>query len=126
MQGNWFNQQGFFAFFDNEGNIIASDYSGQKRVGVTLAKYNQLEKIANEAMGKAENYFKMLEDNGLIQRELTPDEKISALSGQVDQLTQMVAQLIGKEQATAQQQKKNAKVVTPEVLPPDVVKKEGK
>lgn len=121
MQGNWFNQQGFFAFFDNEGNIIASDYSGQKKVGVTLAKYNQLEKIANEAMGKAEGYYKMLEENGLIQRELTAEEKISALSGQVDQLTQLVAKLIGKEQA-AQQQKKSAKVVTPEVLPQDNIK----
>lgn len=123
MQGNWYNPNCFYAFFDNDGNIIASDYSGQKKVGVTLAKYNQMEKMANEAIGKAESYFKTLEENGLIQRELTADEKISALSGQVDQLTQLVAQLVGKEQA---QQKKNQKAVNPEVLLPDNTKEKGK
>lgn len=118
MQGNWY-PQGFWAFFDNEGFIVGSDYSGEKRVGVTLAKYNQMEKIANEAMGKAESYFKTLEEHGLIQRELTQDEKISTLSCQVEQLTQLVAQLVNKE-PQSQKKEKPAKAVTPEVLPPEV------
>lgn len=124
MHGNWYNANDFSAFFDNNGNIFTYDYSGQKKVGVTLAKYNQLEKIANEAMGKAEAYFKTLEEHGLIQRELTADEKITALSGQVDQLTQLVAQLVSKEHGL-QSQKKNIKAVTPEVLPSEDVKKKG-
>lgn len=119
MQNNWFNQQGFFAFFDNEGFIVASDYSGQKKVGVTLAKYNHMEKMANEAIGKAEAYFKTLEEHGLIQHEMTADEKISMLSGQVEQLTNLVSQLVGKEKESVQSKKK---VVTPEVLPPEKIK----
>lgn len=118
MQGSWYNQNGFFAFFDNEGYIVASDYSGQKKVGVTLAKYNQMEKMANEAMGKAEAYYKTLEEHGLIQREMTADEKISMLSGQVEQLTNLVSQLVGKEKGTSQPRKK---VVNPEVLPPEKI-----
>lgn len=119
MQGNWYNQQGFFAFFDNEGYIVASDYSGQKKVGVTLAKYNQMEKMANETMGKAEAYFKTLEEHGLIQHELTADEKISMLSGQVEQLTNLVSQLVGKEKEQSQSKKKS---VSPEILPPEKIR----
>lgn len=115
MQGSWYNPQGFFAFFDNEGFIVASDYTGQKKVGVTLAKYNQMEKMANEAMGKAEAYYKTLEENDLIEHELTADEKISMLSGQVEQLTQLVTQLVGKEQ----QAQSRKKAVTPEISPPE-------
>lgn len=122
MQGNWFNQQVFPCFFDNEGFIVASDYSGQKRVGVTLAKYNKMEKLANETMGiaeehkaKEEEYKQILIEKGWIKPELTPDEKIGALSEQVDQLTKLVSQLVNKEQA----QSKKSKAITPEILPPD-------
>lgn len=122
VQGNWYNPQGFYAYFDNEGYIVASDYSGQKKVGVTLAKYNQIEKMANEAIGKAEAYYKTLEENGLIQHELTADERIGVLSGQVEQLTQLVYQLVGKEKETQSQTKKSSKAVTPEILPPETVR----
>lgn len=127
MQGNWYNPQGFFAFFDNEGFIVGADSFNQKRVGVTLAKYNQMEKMANEAMGvaeqhkaKEEEYKQILIEKGWIPQELTQDEKISVLSSQVDQLTQLVSQLVSKEQA----QQKRAKAVTPEILPPE--KERGK
>lgn len=120
VQGNWYNPQGFYAYFDNDGYIVAADYSGQKKVGVTLAKYNQIEKMANEAIGKAEAYYKTLEEHDLIQRELTADEKINMLSGQMEQLTSLVYQLVGKEKE--QQAKPNKKVVTPDVLPPEKVK----
>lgn len=119
MQGNWYNPQGFFAYFDNEGFIVGADSFNQKRVGVTLAKYNQMEKMANEAMGaaeqhkaKEEEYKQILIEKGWFKPELTQDEKIEALSGQVDQLTQLVAELVKKEQG----QGKKSKAVMPEVI----------
>lgn len=122
MQGSWYNPQGFWAFFDSEGNIIASDYSGDKRVGVTLAKFNRMEKMANEALGaaeqhkaKEEEYKQILIEKDWLKPEMTPEQQIEALSGQVEQLTQIVRQLAEKEQTQA----KRAKAVTPEVLPPD-------
>lgn len=121
MQGNWYNPNGFWAFFDNDGNIVASDYSGERRVGVTLAKFNKMEKLANETMGiaeqhkaKEEEYRAILEEKGIIPKELTPDEKIAALSDQVNQLTQIVREFAEREKA---QDKKKA--MTPEVLPPE-------
>lgn len=122
MQGNWYNPQGFWAFFDNEGFIIGSDGMSQKRVGVTLAKFNQMEKVANEALGaaeqhkaKEEEYKQILIEKKWLKPELTDAEKIEALSGQVDQLTQLVAELVKKDQG----QNKKAKAVTPEIIPAD-------
>lgn len=111
MNGGYYQPNSFYGFWDNEGYIVASDYTGSKRIGVTLNKYNQLEKIANEAMEKAEGYLKMLEEHGIIQKELTPDEKINALSGQVEQLTQLVQKLVAGGN-------NKQEVITPEVLPP--------
>lgn len=119
MQGNWYNQQGFWAFFDNEGNIIASDYTGEKRVGVTLAKYNKMEKMANEAMGAAEQhkakedeYRNILIEKGLLKPELSDSERIEMLSNQVEQLANIVKQFAEREQMQAKR-----KVITPEIMP---------
>lgn len=111
MSGMYYPPNSFYGFWDNEGNIFVDDYSGRKKIGVTLNKYNQIEKIANDAVEKAEGYLKMLEEHGIIKKELTPEEKISALSGQVEQLTQLVQQLVTKNNG-------NREVINPEVLPP--------
>lgn len=117
MNTNWYNPQGFWASFDNEGFIIGSDGFNQKRVGVTLAKFNQMEKMANEAIGaaeqhkaKEEEYKQILIEKELLKPELTQDEKIEALSGQVAQLVQIVNQL-------AEAQSRKSKAITPEIMP---------
>lgn len=93
MNGFGYGNQ-FYAYVDNEGFIIATDYTGQKKIGVTLGKFNNMEKMANEAISKAEGYYKTLVDHGLIERELTQDEKISALTEQVQTLTMLMEKLV--------------------------------
>lgn len=113
--GGFYDNQ-FYAFFDSEGYIVSGDYTGQrKRVGVSLQKFSQIEKLANDTMAKAEEYQKtiaeykkILVDHGLIQPELTPDEKIAALSGQIDELTKIVRQLVTKDSASSN-------VIVPEI-----------
>lgn len=123
--GGYYNND-FYAFFDNEGYIVSSDYSGQqKRVGVSLKKFAQIEKLANDTMEKAEEYQKKLEKfdeykkilikHKLIEPELTPDEKIAALSGQIETLTKIVEQLVTKENKTSDTQNN---VVVPEIINP--------
>lgn len=117
MQGYYPSQ--FYGYVDNEGNIFVLDGMGDKRIGVSVKKYNQLEKMANELMAKAEDYQQQLIEHGIIQKELTPDEKISALSGQVEQLTALVAQLVSEKQhQTSPKPEKGKKSIQPEVLPP--------
>lgn len=116
MQGNFFPNQ-FWAYFDNEGYIVATDYSGSKRVGVTLNKYNQLEKDANATMAKAEEYLQLLYQHGIKQRELTPDEKINALTEQVAKLTAYVGQLTGTGAAAPDCASAQKQVITPEIIP---------
>lgn len=117
MQGYYPSQ--FYGYVDNEGNIFVLDGMGDKRIGVSVKKYNQLEKMANDLMAKAENYQQQLIEHGIIQKELTPDEKITALSGQVEQLTALVAQLVADKQPQTQHKpEKGKKSIQPEVLPP--------
>lgn len=118
MAGNFFQGNFFYAFVDNEGYIVATDHVNQKRIGVTLNKFNQTEKMANDALAQCEEYYKILDAKGLIERELTPDEKINALSDQVGQLTNIVNQLIGNL-ATAQESGNKKEVITPEVISPE-------
>lgn len=120
MQGyGWNNANQFWCYFDNDGYIVAQELTGQfKRIGVGLQKYNQTEKQCLEALDKAEEYRKILVEHDLIKKELTPDERLAALSTQVDTLTKLVeqqAQMIGSL-TTANQEK--PKVVEPEILSP--------
>lgn len=89
----WNGPTQFWCYFDNEGYIVMQEVTGQfKRIGVSLQKYQQTEKIATEAVEKAEGYLKTLEEHGLIQRELTADEKLAVLSTQVETLTKLMEQ----------------------------------
>lgn len=110
----WGNTNQFWCSFDSEGYIVAQEFTGQfKRIGVSLQKFQQTEKIASEAMDKAEGYLKTLEEHGLVQRELTSDEKLAVLSTQMDALTRLVeqqAQMIGA--LTAKRE-----VIIPEIVP---------
>lgn len=92
MQGMWGNENQFWGYVDNSGYVVATDYTGSKRIGVTVNKYKELESALTEALDKAEKYYKQLESAGLVQKELTADEKISALTSQVGALTKLVEQ----------------------------------
>ena len=45
-----------------------------QQVGYTLEQYNTLRDICKESQKKAEEYKKMLEDAGIIEKQKTPEE----------------------------------------------------
>lgn len=78
---------------DQEGNIIVSNYSGSKKVGVTTEKYDELQKITNEALEKSEKYYNRLVELGDIvipktNEDLIKDmfEIVKSLSNEVENL----------------------------------------
>lgn len=108
----------FWCWFDNEGYIVAQDLTGFKRIGVGLQKYNQAEKIANDATEKAAKYYQMCLEHDLIPKEISPEERLATLSTQVDTLTKLVeqqAQMIG---ALTNKVQEKPKAVEPEILQP--------
>lgn len=102
----WSTQNQFWAWVDNNGNIIASDnVSGTRQVGVSIERYKQMESIANEATNKAEDYHKRLVEAGLIVVPPTQEEQIAMLTAQVAKLTQII-----EGQASIKQDADNTKV----------------
>ena len=90
LSATWTTQQQFWACIDGQGQILVTDVSGSRVIGVALDKYKQMETAANDAVTKAEEYFKMLEEHGLITKPLTPEEQIAALTQQVANPTELV------------------------------------
>lgn len=97
LQATWTTQSQFWAMIDSQGNVIMTDIAGSRVVGVSLDRYRAMEQAASEALSKAEEYQKMLEEHGLIKKELTPEEQIAALSEQVRMLTEIVTSQIKQE-----------------------------
>lgn len=119
MQGNysaWGNDNQFWAYVDNNGYVVATDYTGAKRIGVTVGKYKEIETALSEALDKAEKYYKQLEDAGLVKKELSADEKIAALTSQVGALAKLVEQQSQIITAIADKKENHKKVVEPEII----------
>lgn len=140
----WTNRQLFWVFFDDQGNIVTHEVGGGKVIGVSSDKYKQVEEglqaavvkaeechaKAEENQAKADGYYKMLVDAGVIKRELTSDEKIEALANQVGELAKLVGQqaqiltafqkMQGAAPSEAQKQ-----AVEPEVIPPQPEAEKG-
>lgn len=92
----------FFAFADGQGSIYVQDVQGTRQVGVSIEKYRDMERLANEAVSKAEGYHQQLVDAGLIKPKLTPEQQLdilaqqnAALTQQVSTLTQQISALMG-------------------------------
>lgn len=64
--------------------------TGRRVVGVSIEKYQQIEKAANDALAKAEDYHARLVAAGLIVVPKTPEQKIEELSAQVEKLTELL------------------------------------
>ena len=96
MQQNFFSQ--FTGWVDGSGQILTQTFQGTQVVGVTFAKFQEAQKLAEEATAKAEGYHKQLVDAGIIKPRLTPEEQIAALTAQVAALTELItAPSTGKE-----------------------------
>ena len=90
MQGQ---MQTFYAYSDGQGNLFTQDLTGAHQIGVSLEKYKNTEKMASDALAKAEEYQKKLIDAGLIQKPMSPEEQMSLLMNQVSLLSEQVAKL---------------------------------
>jgi hypothetical protein len=89
-------QQAFPSFIDSDGKIfIQQGYQGNQHIGWICSKYDEMSKIAKDAIEKADAYKKQLIDAGIIKPTLTPEEQIAALTQQVAALGQQVTTLTG-------------------------------
>lgn len=88
MQQNFYSQ--FTGWVDGSGQILTQTFQGAQVVGVTFAKFQEAQKLAEEAAAKAEGYHKQLVDAGIIKPKLTPEEQIAALTAQVAALTELI------------------------------------
>lgn len=86
----------FFALADNQGNIYVQEVQGPRQVGVSVDKYREMESVANDAVSKAEGYYKQLVDAGLIKPKLTTEQQLEALAQQNATLSAQVGALTAK------------------------------
>lgn len=107
--GDFFMQQAamaatpFYGFFDGKGGIYVQDMNGQRQVGVSVERYQEMERVANEAVAKAEDYHKQLVDAGLIQPKRSPEEQLADLTGQVGAMMQQFGVMTQQNMALSQQ-----------------------
>ena len=93
----------FYAFADGQGGIHIQDLNGTRQIGVSIERYKEMERVANDAVSKAEGYYKQLVDAGLVQPKLSTEEQLAvltqqnmALSQQVSLLTQKISSIMGE------------------------------
>lgn len=94
---NFFSQ--FTGWVDGSGQILTQTFQGAQVVGVTFAKFQEAQKLAEEATAKAEAYHKQLIEAGVIKPRLTPEEQIAALTAQMSQLASQNAALSAQVQS---------------------------
>lgn len=99
--------QTFTACVDGTGQIIRCEWNAQQVVGVTIERFQEAEKLANEAMSKADEYKKQLIEHGILKPELTQEEQIAALNARVGDLTSQLSTLMAIMQ-NGQQKKEGA------------------
>lgn len=84
---------------DEEGYIVLSDYSGTRRIGVTIEKYKELQEIADESVQKVETYYNRLVQLGDIIPKKSNEELMSDLIGIVKNLSERVDALSTQKNA---------------------------
>lgn len=98
--------QTFSACIDGTGQIIRCEWNAQQVVGVTLERFQEAEKMANEAMAKADEYKKQLVEHGILQPQLSTEEQIAALNVRVGDLSSKLSALLSAVQNSQQVQHK--------------------
>ncbi len=93
----------FSCHVDERGNIWASGPRGNEEcIGVVGTRYQEIEGQLNEVLGKAEGYYQMLVEHKLIKPVLTPEEKMEAMQGEMQEMKGMLAQLLAEKLTQAQ------------------------
>lgn len=83
----------FFALADAQGAIYVQDVQGTRQIGVSVEKYREMERLANDAVSKAEAYHQQLVDAGIIKPKLTTEQQLDILTQQNTALTEQVSAL---------------------------------
>lgn len=78
---------------DNQGKVYYASYTGEQFVGYSDEAYNELQKIADEAISKAEEYKKMLIDNGLLKEPPKQEDINNQILEQLNNLSMQMKQL---------------------------------
>ena len=81
-------------FTDSNGDIQAQNYQGLQKVGVTVEKYTQLEKLLGETINKAEEYKNLLIEHKIITLPPSQEEQIANLTSIVSKQTEQMALLM--------------------------------
>ena len=95
-----------------DGQIYAQTFSGNQLIGMSIEKYRELEKLANDAAAKAEEYRKNLVDAGIIKPKLSADEQIAALSEQVSALASALSKQVEQNSALSSKVNELAEIMT--------------
>ena len=76
-----------------DGKLYRSNYLGDTFIGYSEEAYKELEKTANEALDKAEEYYQMLLQNGLIEKPKTQDDINKELINSINSIADTVKSL---------------------------------
>lgn len=78
---------------DSQGKVFYTSFTGEQFVGYSEQAYNELQQIANEAISKAEDYKKMLIDNGLLKEPPKQEDINNQILEQLNYLSNQMKQL---------------------------------
>lgn len=78
---------------NNSGKVFYSNFGSEQLIGYTEQAYNELQQIASEAISKAEEYKKMLVDNGLLKEPPKQEDINNQILEQLNNLSIQMKQL---------------------------------
>lgn len=78
---------------DNDGKVYYNSFTGEQFIGYSKQAYEDLQKIADEALSKAEKYKQMLIDNGLLKEPATQEQINSQILDTLENLSTQLKKL---------------------------------
>lgn len=79
---------------NNNNELVATDYYGNKSlIGYSKTYVEDLQKICLEHKAKKEEYYNLLVEKGIIQKELTQEEKLNLLLEKIDKQDNRIKEL---------------------------------
>lgn len=85
-----------FVYENENKELLSFDYnSGYKLIGYSKDYVEELQAICLEHKQKKEEYYNLLLENGLIEKELTQEEKINLLLEKIEKQDDKIKELEG-------------------------------
>lgn len=81
---------------NNNNELVATDYYGNRTVvGYTKKYVEDLQALCLEHKAQKEEYYNLLVEKGIIQKELTQEEKLNLLLEKIDKQDNRIKELEG-------------------------------